>query len=679
MNQYELYLDLGTATVRLNFSNQYFSEHASNHLFLCRGANARTIGTINYIEDDTLPQLSHPSCKPNVVYIEKEPTDNGNEKVTLRIFDKYTIILYLTNDGVSVRYPSDAPVGLLLDDVLQAALHWVLEKIGGFILHGSCVVRNNTAIAIMGISGAGKSTTAFNLTRFGFHCYADDAVLVIPVDDALTVRPFTREISIRPLTFRLLLQQGVQISDYRKDGEKYFFNQTKEELSGARLKYLCFVEVSGESETTIDFLNDEQTLEILLREKKHFTFMARESAEVYSDILSKKVPVSFCAFVGTDLDKQGRAFESIVMENFSQSSKTFAPSKICDGRNHKREIIRKAWSEPGDEPLVEILPLLGDFDLKILKMAFSFFQTYPIGKIEPIESPSSTEEFQQCFEADWLRASDWIEGCKKLVEQSLPEVFRKFSFPWIKSAPLIYPFLSHLTSSYPEKHKYVNSAWSLYREESNRTVDNFNPINLHLLNFQDFSVRSSPEFQKWWDSIQTNENRTNCIYCWITQDKGIEPNEMLELLNVIGNEPRITVVPILKGKTNTMATSLALIRLAFENGFKPKISRYFPLCSVNETQVNFLLNSDAFELSATQGRIHNSGKENRVYSFIEDRCRIDDNFFRLEKPYSACLSCGFYPLGLCRGGFILKPDVNVNMFGVLSNYGRPLGRLQADR
>jgi len=440
------------------------------------------------------------------------------------------------------------------------------------------------------------------------------------------VRPFTRELSIRPLTFRLLQQQGVQISDYRKDGEKYFFNPEREELSGAHLKYVCFVEVSGESETTISLLNEEQFLQTILKEKKHFTFMERESAEVYADILSKKIPVPFLASVGTDLDKQGKAFNSVFLGHAPHPAEEDISSNNYNGRNHKQELIRTAWSKPEEAPLAEIIPLLEDFDLKILKLAFSFFQTYPVGKVESIEPPSSKEKIPPQFKAGWLRGADWLDGCNKLVEQSRPEVFGKFAYPWIKSAPFIYPFLSYLTSSIPEKYKHVISAWTRYKDESVRAAKDPMSANLHLLYYQ---------------------------------DEGIAQEKLLETLAPIESNQRIIVVPIIANESDSLAPSIELIRLACENGLKLELSRYIPLCSIDETQANFLLNAGAFETSAFQGQIDarlfsnpdNSGKTSVLCSSIKDIGRIDDNILWLEKPYAACLTCGFYPLGLCRGGF----------------------------
>jgi hypothetical protein len=628
-NEHKLYLDLGHAAVCLDFPNQPFVDNAIHQLFLDKRSQHEPAGEIRFVEDNAIQAFSHPACRPNAVYIRKAPLENGYQKVTLRLFDQYTIILEAQLGSVTVRYTADAPVSLLLDDVLQAALHWVLESLGGFLLHGSCVVRDNTAIAIMGISGAGKSTTAFNLTRFGFNCYADDAVLVVPADGALTVRPFTREISIRPLTFRLLEQHGVLTSDYRKDGEKYYFNPEKDALPGANLKFACFVEVSGESDTVLSVLSKEKFMQTLVEERKHFTFMERESAEMYAARLTQHVSIPFHAAVGTDLDKQAKAFESIFKGHFAPPDIADAAANIFIGRKHKKEIIRKAWSNPEHPPIAEMLPLLNDFDLKILKLAFSFFQTLPMAKLEAIAPVFSSEDRPQQCKAGWLQAEDWFEGCRKLVEQSSPEVLRKFAFPWIKSAPLIYPFLAHWASSDPEKNEHLHSAWVRFNQESMRKRDRADDLDLHLLYFQDE-----------------------------TKNRG----QMRKILQSLGNKSKFIVVPVCQADTDSLAPSIELIQLAQKSGFKPMLSRFVPLCMLEPIQADMLLNAEAMEMSANQDPTTiclstnaRSGKnDTATCSCIRDSHRLFEHLSWVTTPYATCSTCGLQPLGLCQGGFFTK-------------------------
>lgn len=661
MRKHGVYLDLGAAGIRLTFSCPHFVMQAQQHVFLSEDFHGQTVGIIDYIEDDSVSQLIRVPCNPNAVHISKDDLGGGHQKIVLRMFDKFTIALDVQKNRVAVRYPSDVPVRLMLDDVLQAALQPILDALGGFILHGSCVVRGKTAIVFMGKSGSGKSTTAFNLTRFGFHCYADDAVLITPADGALWAWPLAREFSIRPLSFRLFHEQGVQINDYKKDGEKYYFSQVTEKYRGARLKHICFVEVNGEPETVISYLDPEQTLQILLQEDRHFSFMERESAPVYSKILAEKVPMLLSARVGTDLDAQAQAFEEFILGHVSPSGKKCSAISFQASRKQKMALIRQAWSNPGREPLKELIPLLGDFDLKVFTLALGFFQTYPPAHIEPIEPPSYSDIVPQKFEASWLRAMNWVEGCQKLLCHSGVEVFQRFALAWIKSAPLIYPFLKALTYQDPEKSKQVEEAWNRYKGENAKSGSNERKrVEIHLVNFQDVSAWLHATFHDWWSSLLSYQSEISHVYFWITQTELLDQKAMRPLLKTIGKVPLLTVVPVGLKNGDSFTMGIEFARFALECGLKPKISRFTPLCRIGDEDAHFLLDTGALERTTEEGQTKRllfaeSLGDGRVLNSIDSIREVrwpDSNVLWLEKPYPACESCGLYSLGLCRGGFL---------------------------
>jgi len=625
-NNQTLFLSLGFADIAIHFSNSIIADKALNHLFLKKQSTNTIVGTIQYHKEKNIPHFTHPSCQPNVVYIKEDELENNQKRILLRVFDQYTIILENQDKNITILYQPDTPIHLLLDDVLQAALYYVLEKMGGFLLHGSCVVSNQTAIAILGISGAGKSSTAFNLTRFGFNCYADDAVIVIQHDDQLVVSPFTREISVRPLTFGLLKQHGANINDYRKEGEKYFFRPTINEQSNAHLKYICFAEVSGEKDTKFIFLDKEQCLKKLLDEPKHFTFMGRHAASIYSKTLSEYVPVPIVAKLGSDFNKQGEAFKSIFTGCYSPIQKTRFLSKHT-GRSKKIEILRDAWLKDITEiPFEDIIPMLQDYDLKVLKLAFSFFQTIPIGKLEPIEWEKKPNlesiESIETFEAKWINADAWLNGCKKLVEQSYTEVFNKFAYPWIQSAPFIFPFLAYATSNHNEKSQLIHDAWAQYKLNT-----------------------TQKETEK-----QSNRLYVPFFLSEISAINEIFYNDMTRLKGDL----QWVIIPVITDQADSLSSLVAFIQLAKKNGTTVLLSRYFPLCSLDNTTAKLLIGMNALELSddSDQKTIY-LPKDNRKadISHINEICHMEINMKWIDKPYKICSSCGHYPLGLCRGGF----------------------------
>ena len=398
--EYKRYLCLGTISVGLRFPDNNFAEQACRHIFLSNQCNGRVIADLDYTLDDTIgSQLSQPG-RPNVVGINKQKMASGVHRLYLQMFDQFTVALDFYDDSIQIRYPSHAPIRLLLDDVLQAALQPVLERVGGFILHGACMVRSKRAIVFMGNSGAGKSTTAYNLTRFGFDCYADDAVLVTPCDHHLFVWPLSREFSLRPLSFKLFKEQGVCLGTYKKDGDKYYFRQTADCLPGAQLKHICFLELSGEEKTTVTQLTDEQTLTILSQNKRHFSFMGRSEAYKYARILAKQTPAPIMGRVGTHLDYQGGVFDAICSGKASDKNDHQSRCGVLT-RKEKLDLIRHAWMQSGNLKLADVIPFIGDYDPKVFALALGLFQTLPSAKLHAISSPISIPGPDMTTFASW--------------------------------------------------------------------------------------------------------------------------------------------------------------------------------------------------------------------------------------------------------------------------------------
>jgi hypothetical protein len=637
---------LATRDIRFNFSEARYAERASHHIFLQSTGRGDPIGVIDYVEDESLTGLIRTECKPNVVHIDREALDDGSCRLTLGMFGKYTIVLQISPDRVLVRYPSDAPPSLMMDDVLQAAIGPLLAKVGGFILHGSCVVRDGIAVAIMGASGAGKSTTAFNLMRFGFQCYADDAVIVVPDNDGLLALPLSRELSIRPLTFRLFQEQGVNIEGYQKDGEKYYFTQDCENVSGARLNHLCFVEVCGERDTTISFLERAQTLDVLLENKRHFSFLDRPSAALHANVLAEKVPAPFAASVGTDLNRQGAVFTAVVEGRDLGVREAVEPSATEKGRQWKKALLRRAWADPDQAPIEEIVPMLGACDPQVLKLAFGFMQTYPLARLEPIGPCAADIRTPWQSEAPWLRASEWSRGCKTAARVLPPEVFEGFTFPWLKSAPILCPFLKTSCVGDPRKGVHVDAARARYAQEVAATdVDRTTTIRISAI------ASESESTAILRDAFSTDETAHACVRCLIDEGEGASLGHLDGLFDALRQASSIVVVPVFLDRTPSMALSMEFVRQALRSGLDVKVSRHVPLCALDASEAQFLLNEGALELAADRAVLTaqsgGSAHETDVPGLV-----------RIETPYRACESCALSPLGLCGGGVFTTEGTN---------------------
>lgn len=83
---------------------------------------------------------------------------------------------------------------ILLGPVLALTLHLR----GWLVLHGSAVEIGGGAVAMLGTSGRGKSTTAGALTARGHPLVADDVVAILPAGGPITTVPAYPQLKLQP-------------------------------------------------------------------------------------------------------------------------------------------------------------------------------------------------------------------------------------------------------------------------------------------------------------------------------------------------------------------------------------------------------------------------------------------------------------------------------------------------
>ena len=650
------YLQLGREAVCIVCPDRVFAETAAEHLFLSTQCDATIITTIRYRNDDTVEGLLPSDRKNNVVYIDRKTCADGHEQIILGMFDCFTAALDLRDDAITIRFGSQAPVQTLLDDVLQAALQPVLDALGGFILHGACMVRDGRAIVLMGDSGAGKSTTAFNLTRFGFTGYADDAVLVTPQGDSMAVWPLTRKLSLRPLSFRMFEMQGIAMGRYKKIGEKYFFTQNTRSPDGAALEHICFLNVNGEAETHIRHLSREQTLEILGANNRHFSFMGRDTSQKYARMLARKVPMPIQACLGTDLDRQGAQFESLFCGGKNQTATQRNAGDIPVSRSHKESLIRKAWSCAGREPLGSLIPLLGDFDPKIFKLALGFFQTLALARLKVLAMPDGPAAGPTADPAPWVRAGLWSKGAKALLEQVGEEVLNKFAVSWLKSAPLLYPFLSARLAHNARARAMLETAWQHCAAHSG-TAQGDGMSQMHLLNYHDLDIWATPDADRWWYETVIAGQGPLSLYCWIAAPILEQKQRLVARLMELPGGSTVTWIPIITDG-ETIAGCETLLKTASSHGLRTMLCRRTPLCCITPSQADGLMQNGAFDgdgkIPRGEAAIYDRPGHRLLTPATDDLCALawSEAHVRFEsRPYDACATCLHYGLGLCRGGF----------------------------
>jgi hypothetical protein len=635
-------LDFGGCAIRVTFDTEALARRAFDRLYLSPGPSASVVGDIRYVRDDSVADLVRQEGPANAVLIDRAIEDPQRFVLNLKVFNEFTVSLRRERDRLFVRYPANAPLTYLLDDVLQAAIQPFLEESGGFILHGSCLVKNGVALALMGNSGAGKSTTAFSLMRAGYHCYADDAVVVTREGERLRAWPFSREISVRPLSFQLLRTQGLSFSGYRREGRKYYFKQSDvPDSKGALLRHACLIEVGGERGTRVQPLTREIFLERLRGDQRYFSFVNRDHHARYAEVVARLVPDAASVQLGSDLQEQTRAFDSLLDPRLPPPAADFNPG--VNGRSAKLEILRRAWSRPGAEPLAELIPLLADSDLTIFKNALSFFQNFPLARLEPGLEPalpeiSSSAGFidADADSIDWLRLREWESGCLRLIELSCPEAYDQYASGWFRSAPMLYAILRLLTDSKSPVYRSLGEAWS--RGPGSTSAESALPV--VILSHGARNRGDTDDLRG--EPAPGRMSPTHLVY-----DDTRGWSAAFVRLASTGAHCGFVLVPVFAGPDPDLASTMRCLRVARSLGLRPKLARCVPLCWLSQEQATELLAYDAFlaprEAPRAAAILHLLNAPSPA---------SQDGRFSWKRP--AChgrSACRLHDLGLCAEGY----------------------------
>jgi hypothetical protein len=106
-------------------------------------------------------------------------------------------------DDRVLAYPDDGVEDELVEDAFRRiVLPMALQARGIQVLHASAVLGPRGVVAISAVSGTGKSTTAFALSRRGHPLWADDAVAFRVADGSAEAMPLPYSLRLRPETVR---------------------------------------------------------------------------------------------------------------------------------------------------------------------------------------------------------------------------------------------------------------------------------------------------------------------------------------------------------------------------------------------------------------------------------------------------------------------------------------------
>lgn len=117
-------------------------------------------------------------------------------------------------DGAELYVEADRVLFSAPDEDVRASADWLLYATAtramltfrrDYNLHASLVIApSGEAVAVLGDSGAGKSTTTIELLRRGWHLGSDDIVVVRHGDDGPIAHPVDRPIHLADAAVRLL-------------------------------------------------------------------------------------------------------------------------------------------------------------------------------------------------------------------------------------------------------------------------------------------------------------------------------------------------------------------------------------------------------------------------------------------------------------------------------------------
>jgi hypothetical protein len=176
----------------------------------------------------------------------------------------------------------------LVEDLFRTAVLPLALQVSGYeVLHASAVRTRNGIAAFCGMSGSGKSTIAYGLSRRGYPLWADDAVVFSAANDAATTRCFR-------IPFALHL----------RDESSEYFAATRAETAvvdsrreTSELTAIVVLERVPAAIPSVEPVSIAAAMRALLPHAYRFTLAdrdrARQTVESYLDVISR-VPV-FCA------------------------------------------------------------------------------------------------------------------------------------------------------------------------------------------------------------------------------------------------------------------------------------------------------------------------------------------------------------------------------------------------
>jgi hypothetical protein len=147
----------------------------------------------------------------------RSPTDGS---FTLRYADGMEFLVEEGGGHVLGRWPANSSVEDAATYLTGPVFGFLLRMRRIVALHASAIEIGGSAVALVGDTGAGKSTTAAMFARFGYNVVTEDIAAVIEVDGRLMVRSGHADIALWPEAVTLLYGSSDALPRFMPGWEK---------------------------------------------------------------------------------------------------------------------------------------------------------------------------------------------------------------------------------------------------------------------------------------------------------------------------------------------------------------------------------------------------------------------------------------------------------------------------
>ncbi len=212
---------------------------------------------VNICSDTTVDIPDVPDNARNV----KSLVFNMNKEFRLDIFSHESQLWYLFRDvaGIWLDYSknelhicvSSMPLDFEYYNILMFFLHplgALVENFGYFRLHSSCIAIDGKSLLISGLSGSGKSTSAFSVPTLEGHIIADDLTFINKDETGYHPSSLSSLVKLRDDSLKMFYPELNRLHEAAHyENETYFFLEdiNKSRPEGITLNCISILEKTG--------------------------------------------------------------------------------------------------------------------------------------------------------------------------------------------------------------------------------------------------------------------------------------------------------------------------------------------------------------------------------------------------------------------------------------------------